>query len=86
MTALTSSVSPKGQVTIPQSIRHLLGIKPKDKVAFIVADGHIEIVAVRSELEAIYQSVPALPVQRTWREITEIAAEEHAVEAAREGF
>ena len=33
---MESSVSPKGQVTIPVEIRRLLGVKPKDKVVFRV--------------------------------------------------
>ena len=34
MKEMLSSVSPKGQITIPVAIRRLLGVKPKDTVAF----------------------------------------------------
>ncbi len=36
-----SSVSPKGQITIPAAIRHLLGVGPKDRVAFRVENGEV---------------------------------------------
>ena len=36
MPRFVSSVSPKGQITIPMEIRKRLGIKSKDKVAFEV--------------------------------------------------
>jgi AbrB family looped-hinge helix DNA binding protein len=32
MSEFTSSVSPKGQVTLPQKFRERLGIKPRDRV------------------------------------------------------
>ena len=39
-----------------------------------------------SPLDAGYQSIPALDPPRSWDEVTEIAAEEHARHAAREGL
>jgi len=42
-----SSVSPKGQITIPAAIRHLLGVGPKDRVAFRVENGEVVIRPAR---------------------------------------
>ncbi len=87
MREMLSSVSPKGQITIPAEIRRLLGVKPRDKVAFRVEDGRVQITrARRSSLEAIYRSVPALDRTLSEREMTEIATEEHARDVAREGL
>ena len=36
---LTSSISSKGQVTIPSEIRARLGLKPGDRVEFVVEGG-----------------------------------------------
>ncbi len=36
MARFVSSVSPKGQITIPSEIRKRFGIKPKDELAFEV--------------------------------------------------
>lgn len=37
----TSTVTQKGQVTIPQDIRKKLGLKPYEKVAFVVEEGTV---------------------------------------------
>ncbi len=80
-----SSVSPKGQITIPLEIRQQLGVKPKDKVIITVDGDEVRIAPAHSRLDAIYQSVPALAPARSWREVREIAREEQVQEAAREG-
>ncbi len=86
MKEFLSSVSPKGQITIPLEIRQQLGIKPKDKVAFIVEDGEVRIAPAKSRLQASYQAVPALKQPRSLEEMIDIAHEEQAREAAQEGL
>ncbi|HTE87050.1 MAG TPA: AbrB/MazE/SpoVT family DNA-binding domain-containing protein [Dehalococcoidia bacterium] len=81
-----SSVSPKGQITIPLEVRRRLGIKPRDKVTIHVEDEVVTLAPARDSLESIYKSVPALPRHLTTEEMTEIAAEEHARHAANEGL
>lgn len=48
---LTSSLTRKGQVTIPAEIRAVLGLRGGDKVAFMVARGKVEIAPARSIAE-----------------------------------
>jgi len=67
-------------------IRRLLGVKPKDKVAFKVEGEEVKITPLRSRLEASFQAVPPLKHPLTLKEITDIAREEHAQEAAGEGL
>ena len=86
MSDLLSSVSPKGQVTIPVEIRRLLGVKPKDRVAFRVVEGHVQIHPVGAALDELYQAVRPLPRRRSWKEIEAIAREEAAESAARAGL
>jgi AbrB family looped-hinge helix DNA binding protein len=86
MKQFVSSLSPKGQITIPQEVRKQLGLKTRDKVAIQVDADRVTISPARSRLDAIYQSVPALTTPRTWEEITELAADEHAEHVAREGL
>jgi AbrB family looped-hinge helix DNA binding protein len=45
----TSSVTTKGQVTIPVHIRRLLGLSPRDRVAFLVKDGKVELAAASAQ-------------------------------------
>lgn len=86
MKELLSSVSPKGQVTLPIEIRRQLGIKPKDKVAFRLEQGKVELTPARSPLEESYQAIPALKPPRSWQEIEALVGEELAQRAAREGL
>jgi AbrB family looped-hinge helix DNA binding protein len=81
----TSSVSPKGQVTIPAEIRLLLGVRPRDRVAFEVSDGQVFIRPARRSLESLYRSIPALKRPLSDKEMTQLAQEEHAREVAEEG-
>jgi len=81
-----SRVSEKGQVTLPALTRRALGIKPKDEVEFLLEDGRVIVRKVRSALDEIYRSVPALKRPLSDKEMIRIAAEEHAEEVAREGL
>ena len=86
MKEYVSSVSPKGQITIPQEIRRMLGVKPKDRVRFTLEDGEVKLAPATSDLGAHYQAVPALRRRLTVEEMIEIAHEEQAEEAAMEGL
>jgi antitoxin PrlF len=81
----TSSVSPKGQVTIPAEIRQLLGVRPRDRVAFEVTDGQVLIRPARRSLDSLYRSVPALERPVSDKEMTQLVQEEHVLEVAEEG-
>lgn len=81
-----SSVSPKGQVTIPAEIRRRLGVRPKDHVVFRIVDNVVQIEPERATLESIYGAVPPLTPRRSWKEIEAIAREELAANAAIEGI
>ena len=45
---LTSSITTKGQVTIPAPIRRLLGLGPHDKVTFVVVEDQVRIMPATS--------------------------------------
>ena len=49
-----SSLTSKGQVTIPASIRKALGLKPKDKVAFRMENGAVRLEPAKSIVLARY--------------------------------
>ena len=85
MNEFTSSVSPKGQITIPKQIRQMLGVKPKDRVTVTVENGAVRIRRTRATLDSIYRSIPALKQRRSDKEVVAIAVEEHLRHVAREG-
>ena len=81
-----SSLSPKGQITLPKQPRDLLRLRPKEKVVIQYKDGAVSVTPLKDTLESIYQSVPALKKPLTDREMTDIAWEDHAAEVAQEGL
>lgn len=85
MRELVSTISSKGQVTLPIDVRRKLGVGTADKVAFVLTDdGTIELRPVRFTLESVIGSLPALPNESIdlEREVAE-AVEEQAAERMR---
>jgi AbrB family looped-hinge helix DNA binding protein len=44
MSELFSTVTTKGQVTIPLEVRKILGVEPHDKVVFVVDEGQVRLL------------------------------------------
>ena len=60
-----TTVTQKGQVTIPGPIRKAMKIKPKDRVVFEIVNGEVRIKPVKSVVDATYGSVkPLKPLKR----------------------
>ena len=53
-----SSVSPKGQITLPVEFRRMLGLRPKDKVSIEIEEGKLTVRPARYTLESVVGSVP----------------------------
>jgi AbrB family looped-hinge helix DNA binding protein len=81
-----SSVSPKGQITLPAEIRRKLGIAPKDQVAITLVNGTVQVMPAAERLRRHFGTVPPLSPARDWKEVEAIAAEDHAEHVAREGL
>jgi AbrB family looped-hinge helix DNA binding protein len=50
----TSTLTTKGQVTIPAEVRRQLGLKPGDRVAFIVDADEVRLVRQETRVEAAF--------------------------------
>lgn len=50
----TSSLTIKGQVTIPAKIRKRLGLHPGDKIGFTIEDDHVVLYRKESNIEAAF--------------------------------
>jgi antitoxin PrlF len=83
MRELQTVVTRKGQVTVPAEIRRALGIKEGDRVAFVMEDDEVRLVARGSVVErtagALRSSRPAEAAEEL-REAGERAIAEGAVE------
>lgn len=64
---LLSTLTSKGQVTIPAEIRRLLGVSPHDKIAFVVEADHVRIAPTGSVVArtagALKGHQPPLPAE-----------------------
>ncbi|MGH2585657.1 MAG: AbrB/MazE/SpoVT family DNA-binding domain-containing protein [Dehalococcoidia bacterium] len=85
MKAYGSSVSPKGQITLPIEVRRRWRLKPKDLVVIHVEEEVVTVTPARSPVDETYGVLPPLPRPMTIEEMTALAAEEHAQETADEG-
>ena len=56
---LSSSVTTKGQVTIPIELREKLGIKPGDRVGFVDEGGRIVLQRQETAIETVFGIVKA---------------------------
>ncbi len=81
-----SSVSPKGQITLPAPLRRLLGLKPKDRVAIVMRGSTITVEKSESDLRSAYMVFPSLKKKLSDREMSDIAREEHLQHVAQEGL
>jgi AbrB family looped-hinge helix DNA binding protein len=50
----TSTITSKGQVTIPAAMRKRLGLEPGDQVGFILDDDGIRVVPREHRIEAAF--------------------------------
>ena len=68
--ARVTTLTSKGQVTVPQEIRDALGLKPRDKVRFSLDNGHVTLQEAYLSLEEIAGSIPAIDIpMEEWDEI-----------------
>jgi AbrB family looped-hinge helix DNA binding protein len=59
MVSEISTLTTKGQVTIPKSIRNALGIEEKDQLLFVVEGDKIVLIPIRKQsLDQLFASLP----------------------------
>jgi AbrB family looped-hinge helix DNA binding protein len=78
MKEITSTITAKGQVTIPAEVRKHLGVKPNDKIAFIIEDeGTVQVAAPRyPDIASLRGAAGSLKKPLSWKEMREIARED----------
>jgi antitoxin PrlF len=61
MKEIISTITSKGQVTIPSEVRKELGVGTRDKIAFVIENGDVRLRPIKyPTLESVFGSVPAL--------------------------
>lgn len=85
-TYYTSSVSQKGQITLPAELRKQLDIEPRDIVVIEIEDGKIRIEKAESRLLSGFGVVPKPDPSKSWKEIEQAAFDDFAARNARKGL
>lgn len=78
MKEIISTVTSKGQVTIPAEVREYLGIKKNDKIAFVIdAEGIVRIRVPRyPDIASLRGAAGSLSEPLSWRQMHKIANED----------
>lgn len=78
MTAYFSTVTSKGQITIPKEVRDQLGIAVGATVSFVLeSDGTVKLTIPRySTVASLAGAAGSLPDPRSWNEMRQIARED----------
>ena len=84
MRKFTSTVTQRGQVTLPAEVRRALGVKHRDKVAFTIEDGEVRLAPASFSLESAYGSVKPSNKPEDFDEVSRTAKEAKAEKTARE--
>jgi AbrB family looped-hinge helix DNA binding protein len=65
----SSTISSKGQVTVPVEVRHRLGLREGDRVEFVSEDGRTFLRPLRNDDNPFEAFIGALPAFKTKEEI-----------------
>jgi antitoxin PrlF len=79
-----TTITQRGQVTIPAEVRRLLGANPRDKIAFRVEGDCVRLVPVTLTLEQVFGSVTPLERPENFGERSRAAKEEKAQDTLRD--
>ena len=82
MNSLETTMTQKGQVTIPAAIRARLGLKPRDRVRFEITGDVVTIKVAESRLLAGFGAVRPRKRPEDWEAIAEEAERLMAADAA----
>jgi antitoxin PrlF len=78
MREIISTITSKGQVTIPAEVRKYLGIKSNNKVAFVIdAEGKVQLRVPRyQDIASLRGAAGSLKKELSWEEMKQIAYED----------
>jgi AbrB family looped-hinge helix DNA binding protein len=71
----SSTISSKGQVTVPIEVRHRLGLRKGDRVEFVFEEGRTVLRPARTEANSFTAYLGALPAFSSREEINDWISE-----------
>jgi len=73
---INTTVTQRGQVTIPVEVRRILGLKPGDRLVFRVEGSSVTLAPAPFDLDSAYGSIKPLHEPEDFEEISRIARED----------
>ena len=83
MRQITTTITQRGQVTIPAEVRRRLGVGPRDKVAFAIDEDGVRLLPAPFTLESAYGSVTPQQHPENFKAIERAAKDEHVDKVVR---
>jgi len=85
MKEIVSTITSKGQITLPKDVREQLGVSTHDKVVFVIDDdGTITLqVSPYPSVASLTGAAGSLDAPLSWEEMRTIAREDHLQGKAR---
>jgi len=82
MKEIISTITSKGQITLPAEVRRSLGVKTRDKVAFLIDEGGTVTLKTPTypTIESLAGAAGSLDKPLSWDEMRRIAIEDHLAE------
>ena len=84
MRQITTTVTQRGQVTIPAEVRRVLGVKHRDKVTFTIKNGEVRLAPAAFSLESAFGSVKPSKSPEDFDEVSRLAKEAKVEKTVRE--
>ena len=87
MKEIVSTITSKGQVTIPAEVRRHLGVRRSDKVSFVIEpDGIVRLKVPRyADIASLRGAAGSLKKPISWDKMRGIAREDHLLDKYRGG-
>lgn len=83
MKEIVTTMTQRGQVTVPAEVRRLLGLKPRDKVAFEIDEDKVQILPASFTLETAFASVKPATRTKDLKAVSRVARDEKAAREIR---
>lgn len=73
-----TTITQRGQVTLPAEVRRVLGVKPQEKVTFQIEGNEVRVVPSQFTVESVRGSIPPLKEPKSLEQIYQEAGNEYA--------
>ncbi|MBM3699826.1 MAG: hypothetical protein FJW68_02765 [Actinobacteria bacterium] len=84
MREITTTLTKKGQVTVPVEIRNFFGLKTNDKITFKISDGIVQISPAKYSIEDVYGIVKPISKPENFKKLRETAVNEYVQKVYKE--